>query len=85
MSCLHVFFRFFFSASEKSSALGEELKTMFVSYSENVLRDNKNAKEELEAKASAIEEVISLILLPFDFMFFIIFYMHYYIILFIIS
>ena len=46
-----------FLASEKSLALGEELKGMFLSYTENVLRDTKSAKEQMELKAAAIEEV----------------------------
>ena len=46
-----------FAASKNSAALQEELESLFVSFSENILLEVEQTKNEMNSKASAIEEV----------------------------
>ena len=46
-----------FKASKNSAALQEELESLFVSFSENIQLEVEQTKNEMNSKASAIEEV----------------------------
>lgn len=48
---------FNFAASKNSAALQEELESLFVSFSENIQLEVEQTKNEMNSKASAIEEV----------------------------
>ena len=48
---------FYFIASKNSAALQEELESLFVSFSENIQQEVEQTKNEMNSKASAIEEV----------------------------
>ena len=55
---LHNVFNFvYFTASKNSAALQEELESLFVSFSENIHLEVEQTKNEMNSKASAIEEV----------------------------
>lgn len=47
----------FKDASLKSGALGQDLQTMFLEYSDSFLRDAQASKEQIELKAAVVEEV----------------------------
>jgi hypothetical protein len=47
----------FKDASLKSGALGQDLQTMFLEYSDSFLRDAQASKEQIEMKAAVVEEV----------------------------
>ena len=54
---LSSFLLFSSAVTLKTGSLGEELQTMFLSYSDNFLRDAQLSKEQIELKASLMEEV----------------------------
>lgn len=47
----------FKNSSLKSGSLGQELQTMFLAYSDSFLRQAQISKDQIEAKAVAVEEV----------------------------
>jgi hypothetical protein len=47
----------FKDASLKSGALGQNLQTLFLEYSDSFLKDAQASKEQIEAKAAIVEEV----------------------------
>ena len=52
-----LFLFIYFKASKNSAALQEELESLFVSFSENIQLEVEQTKNEMNSKASAIEEV----------------------------
>lgn len=52
-----IFIYFVFLALKNSATLGEELEGMFHSFSENILKEVEATKDQMNTKATKIEEV----------------------------